>query len=187
LSTPFIISYVALWLLVLILSVAVVALYHHFGQMYLGSREGRQTQGPEQEKRLKSFSGRTVSGTSLDLPLLDTPTVLLFAETHCKLCTAMQPEMQLFARSHDDVQLVVMCGGDSTPEVSEWAREIASDVPILVDEGQRQTARYAVGITPFAVAIGADGVVQAKGIVNDYDGLKYYAQLTSLAELESVV
>jgi hypothetical protein len=186
-STPFIASYVVLWVLVVVLSIAIIALYSHFGQMYLGSREGRQTQGPEQEKSLRPYAGSLVSGGTLSLPIPNTPTVVVFAETHCKICSAMRPEFRQFALANDEVSLVVICGGASEDAIRTWAAEISSDVAVVLDQGQRQTARYGIGITPFAVAVGADGVVRAKGIVNDYDGLTYFAQLTSLSALDAAV
>ena len=186
-SGPLIASYAVLWALVLVLSVAVFALYHHFGKMYLGSREGRQSQGPEQGKRLAHVAARTVRGDPIDLPLADEAAVVLFADTTCKLCTSLRPDMRRFADASDDVRLLVVCGGDTEEAIAKWAAEIAEEVPVVLDVRQKLTTRYAVGITPFMVAVGDDGVVQSKGLVNDYDGFVFYAQMALEAREDSLV
>jgi AhpC/TSA family len=187
LSGPLIASYAVLWALVLVLSVAVFALYHHFGKMYLGSREGRQSQGPEQGKRLAHVAARTIRGDSIELPLADEAAVVLFADTTCKLCDSLRPDMRRFAEASDDVRLLVVCGGDSEEAIAKWAAEIREEVPVVLDVRQKLTTRYAVGITPFMVAVGDDGVVQAKGLVNDYDGFVFYAQMALEAREDSLV
>ena len=43
-SEALLVSYAALWALVLAIAVGLLALYRHFGEMYLTSREGRVTE-----------------------------------------------------------------------------------------------------------------------------------------------
>ena len=43
-------TYIALWLLVVVLAVGVYALYYHFGEMYLTSPEGRATKDLRSER-----------------------------------------------------------------------------------------------------------------------------------------
>ena len=67
-SGPLLGSYIALWILVAVLSVAVFALYHHFGQMYLNSREGRETQGPDLGATPPESMGLTSSAGASPFP-----------------------------------------------------------------------------------------------------------------------
>jgi hypothetical protein len=67
---PLLVSYAALWIVVIVMA---IALYHHFGEMYLNSREGRQNQGPDVDSELKPLGARDVAGASLRLPTTGTP------------------------------------------------------------------------------------------------------------------
>ena len=49
-SEALLVSYAALWALVLAIAVGLLALYRHFGEMYLTSREGRVTQDPRSRR-----------------------------------------------------------------------------------------------------------------------------------------
>jgi AhpC/TSA family len=172
-STALLVSYIALWVLVLVLAVGLFALYHHFGELYLNSRDGRASQGPELQKPLRRANVRATSGTYVDLPSTGVPTVLLFADTDCRLCEELIPDVRRLAGDRTDVALSVVCGG-AEPRVQEWARDLSTEVPVVPDPGQVLTARYGIALTPFAVAVDANGTVKNKGIVNDGDGLSYF-------------
>lgn len=182
-TTPFLVSYIALWLLVGILIVAVFALYHHFGQMYLNSREGREAHGPDPLQPLAAIDGIDVDGFPTSLPDIGRPTFLLFATTDCPLCTDLFPAINDFAERRSDIAMAVVCGGDRE-EVAEWARGLSDVVTVVPDPRQRLAARYRIGITPFLVAVDREGVVQMRGIVNSLAGLERGAQATREGDQE---
>jgi hypothetical protein len=173
LSTPFLISYVALWILALVSAIAVVALYQHFGNMYLTSREGRSTQGPQHGKRISELEARAFNGRVVNLPEAQ-PTVLVFTETSCTVCGYRRAEFARFAAEQENVALVLLCGGPDEDSIRTWAAEIPN-VAVVPDVGSRRTIHYDVGITPFVVAVDREGIVRGKGLVNDYEALVLYA------------
>jgi hypothetical protein len=173
-STVFLVSYIALWALVTVLSIGLFALYHHFGEMYLNSRDGRQNQGPETNRPLRLAQLMTISGNRIELPQAGSPCLVFFSDTACRLCENLVPDLTRLSRERTDLALTVICGG-SEDNVREWARSIGGYVPVVADPVQVLTARYGVGMTPFAIAVDAKGLVKGKGLVNDGDGLSSLA------------
>lgn len=162
-SGPFIVSYIALWILVVILGVAVFALYHHFGQLYLNSPDGRVNQGPEAGKALEPLIARTPGGP-LSLPD-GTATVLAFMEIDCLLCSDLRYHLRQYAAENHDVRVIAIVGGEADA-ISEFAIPMGERVTIVPDVGGKITSGYGVAVFPFAVAIDPSGIVQAKDIVN---------------------
>src|SRR5215210_5699136 len=95
------VSYIVLWVLVIVLGLLVVLLYRQLGILYLGSAEGVSrdglavgTQAPDFELsdqtgrryRLGDFRGRRV--------------LLLFGSPSCEPCRRLMPQLQEFAREH---------------------------------------------------------------------------------------
>lgn len=167
-------SYALLWGLLAIVSVSVFALYHHFGQMYLTSREGRENQGPAEGTALRRVEATDIDGVPVLLPPRGVPALLVFTSTTCPVCEAVRADLIRTTRDEPGVKVYVFCHG-STPAVREWAGELADVATVLADQRLRLTARYEVGVTPFGIAVGADGAVKARGIVNDGDGLRALA------------
>jgi methylamine dehydrogenase accessory protein MauD len=174
---PLLASYIVLWVLVGVLAVAVFAIYHHFGQMYLNSREGRQTQGPEEREPLRRSVVEDLIGQRLEIPRVGRRTLVLFAGTDCPLCGELLPELRAFVLEHDDIEPVVICAGEKE-KVRAWARDLPDVTRVVADPRQRVTARYRIGVMPFVVAADDAGVVRAKGIVNDRNALEYLAAAT---------
>lgn len=168
-SGPVLVSYVALWVVVVVMAVALFALYHHFGEMYLGTREGRSSQGPAMRRALRPLEAVSVAGTPVSLPRPGSPALLVFADTGCKVCSKLRPDLVQLRREWPEVDVVAVCGG--TPDdVRAWAAEL-DGVPVVPDPGNAAMARYRVGLSPFAVAVDATGVVRSKGVASTREGL----------------
>jgi Redoxin len=173
-------SYVALWVLVVVLAVALLALYSHFGQVYLSSREGRENQGPKLGDKLPALRERTLHGDQVQLPA-GRPALILVASTDCPECEKLkQPLQQLAATA--DVDVAVLCAGQRS-QVTAWARGLQPPVQVIVDKNFARASAMGVGVTPFMVGIGPDGVVRAKGLVNRDEGLHLF--LEAVLDVES--
>lgn len=168
--TAFLVSYVLLWLLTAGLVIAVFALYHHFGQMYLNSREGRESQGPAEGAAFQPLATEDISGTARVLPLLEQAALVIFVSVTCPLCAALRAALLRLADSHPHLPTLVICEGHPRL-VRAWAGELADVVPVVADPRGRISARYRIDALPFCVAVGDDGAVRARGLVNDYEGL----------------
>ncbi|MGH2442582.1 MAG: hypothetical protein ACRDFX_05410 [Chloroflexota bacterium] len=93
-------SYVALWIVVAVQFLATFALYHHFGQMYLGSEKGRDAQGPKVESRFKPLDTWDIVGHPVVLPVPGAAAITLFTSTSCPLCDKLRPQLRSFADAH---------------------------------------------------------------------------------------
>jgi len=179
-TSPFLASYIVLWVVMVVQSVAIFALYHHFGQVYLQSREGRATQGPAVDTSLKRLDVQDVMGTPLSLPMIGRPLLMVFATTTCPLCDKLRPALGYVAESAGDVEVLVICGGEREV-VRRWAQDLGARVRVVPDPGYRIAAHYTVGLTPFGVGTDRDGMVRAKGLVNDQERLEGMVQDTLFA------
>lgn len=171
----FLASYAALWVLVVVLVVALLALYNHFGSMYLSSREGRAQQGPTLGAAAPAFSAAALDGGEVRLPS-GRPALLLLASTDCPECARLAGPLRETAERHGErLDVVVLCGGPQQ-RVLAWAAErgLARDprVRVVPDRNFRRAADLRVGITPFLVGVDGRGVVRTKGLVNGEDGLR---------------
>lgn len=173
--TLFEVSYAVLWILVLVLGAAVFALYHHFAELYLASREGRASQGPEVGSSINRL--RLAGGRDYELQL-GQPTLLLFTSTTCKICEKLRVDIGQFAARRPDIAIDVLCAG-SGREVSDWARALPSRVRVFGDRGYKVAATLGIGMTPFVVGVDAAGQVRVKGLVNEEFGLQWAADETS--------
>lgn len=180
-SPFFLVSYVLLWVLVVVLLVGVFALYHHFGQMYMNTREGREAQGPKEGQALKRVEAADLGGTARILPEPGRPAVIVFGSTDCGLCEKLRPDVLRLARERDDdVQVTAVVAGHPQA-VRGWAAELDGAVPVVPDPRSHITAAYGIDALPFVVTVGRDGVVRGGGIVNDHEGLRIAAHEAAMA------
>jgi hypothetical protein len=157
-------SYVALWVLVVVLAAAVLALYNHFGAMYFSSKEGRAQQGPAPGTRLEAFSVRTLDDVEVTVAARR-PALLLLASTDCPECGKLTSPLQRVAEEEAGrLDVVVLCGGPRG-RVVEWARDhaLGSPLHVVYDKNFRRAGDLGVGITPFLVGVDAHGTVQTRG------------------------
>jgi hypothetical protein len=164
------VSYLILWALVGVLTLAVFGLYHHFGEMYLSSREGRSAQGPSRDELLPGARVTDVDGQDVAIGAQGAAQVLLFASTTCRLCKELTEDLAALA-SEGAVDVIVICSGEGS-RVRQWAGQL-DPCRVVLDSGLRLATRYRIGITPFFVSVASDGVVRERGIVNDALGLEY--------------
>jgi hypothetical protein len=165
-SAPFIVTYVALWVLVLVIGAAVLVLFHMEGQRYLESREGRREQGPDRDRPLPAATWPGVDGGQVSLPAPGVPNLVVFAATSCRPCAELRPHIEAFAGQHLELAVTVVCAGGPA-EVREWTAGLGERVCVVADVDGHITAGLRIGLTPFSVAVDALGVVRDKGIVND--------------------
>lgn len=180
-NTIFWASYIMLWLLVGTLSFGVWALYHHFGQMYLSTPESRANQGPTEGAPLRTLEAETIDGASLVLPV-DNASLLIFVSTDCGVCKAIREGIPRIVEAHPDLLVFVICKGHPRM-VGAWSSGLESLVPVVADRQGRIGTRYSVDLVPFCVAVGKEGIVRARGLVNSYDSLER-AAVEALSDLE---
>jgi hypothetical protein len=183
LSAPLVVSIYVMWGLLLVLAVAVFALYRHFGQLYVNSPQGREDQGPAVGSALLSIARPDTDGGEILLPTTR-PTLILFVATTCDLCSALRDQLNALGPHADVLDTVALCAG-ALPDVRAWASRTPGYVRVVHDKRSSAANRYEVNGTPFVVAVGHDGRVRAKGVVNDRGGLAWAAEEALSAATEN--
>jgi peroxiredoxin len=173
---PWLVSYGVLWVLVGLQLVAIFALYHHFGELYFKTPEGREAQGPKVGISLSRKDMFSLAADRVTVPDLGASTVLVFASTKCPLCSRLRPDLAEFARESREVRTLVICSGDREA-VEKWATELDGAVPVIPDPGHHLAMSYDVSILPYCVGIDDAGVVRSAGLINTQRGLREAAEL----------
>lgn len=173
-QTFLLVALCVVWALLIVLAGAVFALYRHFGQMYLSSPAGRTEQGPEIGTPLLSISRESVDGQQAMLPAPG-PSVVLFADTSCDLCSAIRDKLSVLDPYSGKLHVVVFCAG-LKQDVAAWAARTPGYVQVSWDDRATAAQHYRVSTLPFAIAVGLGGEVRAKSIVNGDEGLLWAAE-----------
>jgi len=136
-------SYVLLWVAVLALSFAVVALLRQVGVLHarlhpLGVHFGGE--GPDLGALAAPVTGVPYDETDLTLIAFTSPT--------CEVCAELRPSLAAIARDYHDVRVHVVDLGDSTRSTFD---------------------SFNVRSTPYVVAVDRDGAVRGRGIANSLE------------------
>jgi len=175
------ISAVASWILLIMIAIAVLALYRHFGQLYMNKPENKTGQGPEVGSSVLSFGRKSVEGKDLYLPDAQ-PTVLVFADTDCELCAQIRDELAHYDLSTSLARVLVLCSGRQA-DVTAWARPLSGRVEVVWDQRASLASRYEVNGTPFAIVVDGEGVVAGKSIINGRAGIDWALKLAEEPQL----
>lgn len=168
--TALLVSTIVSWILLLLLSLAVLALYRHFGQLYINSPAGKVEQGPELGSHLLTISDNDQNGRPITLPTPG-PVAVIFTDTECTLCATVRVELRAFADA-PDAFAVVFCSGRSQ-DVDAWSQGLPENVAVVHDRRSMYANKYEVNGTPFAIVAGSEGLVHSKAIVNGADGVRW--------------
>jgi methylamine dehydrogenase accessory protein MauD len=173
------ISYIVLWVLVLVLGVLVLLLYRQLGIMYLGSAEGVSRDGLERGTRAPDFSLTDQYG---ELQRLNNyrgrAVLLLFGSPHCSPCRILLPQLHDWARAHPDVA-VLWLNAASPEESLKFVSDTGATIPVAPYAPEENLMdRYRVRVTPFMFFVDENGIIRTKGLVNTKAGVDlYYKEL----------
>src|SRR5438105_10406809 len=129
-GTIWIISYVALWVLVLALGLLVLLLYRQLGIMYLGTAEGVSRDGLPRGTVAPDFTLTDQYGHAQSLTAYrGRPTALIFGSPSCGPCRLLIPQLHDWARKHPDISVLWL--NAATPEESErFVSEVGATLPV---------------------------------------------------------
>jgi methylamine dehydrogenase accessory protein MauD len=172
--TPWwLVSYVALWLVVLFLAFLLLGALRALGllrwrleqlEATTPSRTGRG--GLKPGKRAPDFTLPCVAGGEVSLhDFAGRRVFLVFTQSGCKPCHKVAPELN---RLHDagNVQVLVVNNGEAEA-TQNWAAEVKARFPVLRQQQFSVSKRYEMYATPFAFLIDERGVIASKGIINN--------------------
>jgi len=134
------------------------------------SRIGRD--GLRLGTRAPAFTLERVGGGTFGLgELAGRRHLVVFTQPGCGPCSRVMPALNALERK-GETQVVAVCEGDPE-ETAAWVEEHAATFPVLRQERREVSRRYEVLATPFAFLIDEEGVVAAKGIVNDDQHVRF--------------
>ena len=138
-------SYVVLWALVVVLSVAVVALLRQIGVLHarlhpLGANFAGE--GPALESPAPQLSEVDYGAAPL--------TLLAFTSPGCEVCKVLKPSFDALRRGYPEIQL--------------------REVDLEVARGTFDA--FNIRSTPYAVAVDSSGVVRGRGVVNSLEQIE---------------
>jgi methylamine dehydrogenase accessory protein MauD len=165
-------SYVVLWLVVIALSVVVVALARQIGTLHLrlGPRGALEMddEGPALGDAPESFDLTTIDGRSVSVGGPGEAQLLMFVSPGCMVCEQVLPSINVLARS-----------GSLTPYVLtdvdgfETERAFApKHLPAPVASAPEVARSYGVPGTPYILVLDRNGIVRAKGTVNNLEQIE---------------
>jgi methylamine dehydrogenase accessory protein MauD len=165
------VSTVLLWLAVGVLALLVLALARQVGVLHervapLGAL--MLDQGPKVGERAPIFEVKDLFGRPTRLGgLRGRPLLLLFVSSTCPVCKKILPIALRLAREENlDLALI----GDEREEDLRRLAQGLAEVQVLNAPEVGQV--YKVGKIPYAVLIDPEGVIRAKGLVNNREHLE---------------
>jgi methylamine dehydrogenase accessory protein MauD len=169
------ISYIVLWVFVIVLALLVVLLYRQLGIMYLGSAEGVSRDGLDRGKAAPEFNlvdqydrPQRLSGYR------GKPTVLVFGSPHCSPCRILLPQLNDWTKAHPEVG-VLWLNAASPEESLKFVSDTGAEIPVAAYSPQENLLdKYRVRVTPFMFFLDENGVIRAKGLVNTKSGVDLY-------------
>ncbi|MES2498841.1 MAG: methylamine dehydrogenase accessory protein MauD [Pseudomonadota bacterium] len=112
-------------------------------------------------------------------------TLVFFVSPTCPMCKSMLPIVTSIAREHaDTTQLVLASDGDEPAQMKMIVQQKLADHPFVLST--ELGIAHGVGKLPYAVLLGADGTVAAKGLVNNREHVEslFEAQRTGIASIQ---
>jgi methylamine dehydrogenase accessory protein MauD len=168
-------SYVALWIVVLLLSVGLAALAGQIGILYrrlepAGARI--MNAGPTIGEPVAPFVGVDIFGREVKLPGSDgRATLLMFVSPGCVMCDEVLPALKSVARQEKRYLSVVLASfsGNDTSNKAYVAQQDLSRWPYVFSF--ELAHRFAVSGAPYALLMDGEGVLRTKGLVNSREHL----------------
>jgi len=165
-----------LWCVVIVLALVVLALARQVGVLHERvSPAGAlmPTTGPKVGERTPAATYRDLSGGEVIVggPGPDgRATLVLWISPTCPVCRALVPTALSMSQA-ERLRLVFASDGDKLASHQAYASDLGiASYPYVVS--QALGMGYAVSKLPFAVLIGADGVLRSKGLVNTREHLE---------------
>jgi methylamine dehydrogenase accessory protein MauD len=163
-------SYAVLWLLVVVLCVVVVALARQIGALHLrlGPRGALEVdgEGPPLGEAMTPIAATDLRGRGVTIGGAGEPSLLLFVSPGCGICEQVLPALDAIGRHSEFTPVVVTdaAHGEAALAAQGTKAAIVSSLDVV--------RAYAIPGTPYVVILDENGVVVAKGTVNNLEQLE---------------
>lgn len=186
------ISQILIWVFILVLAGAVLALARQVGVLHariapVGART--MAKGPQPGEAVPKVSGRTLAGTRMDIAAALSPgslRLLLFVSPTCPVCKALLPTARKLAEQ-EGLDLILV--GDGEEEEYRAMAERYGIAPERFINGPPVGRAFQVGKLPHAVLISEQGIIVAQGLVNTREHLEslIVAHETGLSSVQEYI
>jgi methylamine dehydrogenase accessory protein MauD len=165
-------SYVALWVLVGVLCLVVVALARQIGTLHLrlGPRGALEMddEGPALGEGRPPIESSDLEGNVVTVGGRGAEQFLLFVSPGCMVCEQVMPSIGAVGEATGKRPLVLTDLDETETRLAFQHKRVAA--PIIASSESFRT--YEVPGTPYVVVLDAHGVVQAKGTVNNLEQME---------------
>ena len=170
------VSYVLLWVLVLLLLGTVLALARQIGLIYrrlppVYARD--MAEGPAIGSSMPILPATALAGGELQIGgPAKARRLYVFVGAGCSVCDELAPALASFARHDRDEAELILVGvaGDANSSAAFVDRHGLGRIPYAL--APDASATYGVTGTPFAILIDPAGTVEAKGLPNHLEHLE---------------
>ena|ERR1700676_644644 len=184
-NTMMLVSYLALWALVLLLVFAIAVLGRQIGLLHdrLGPAGARMTNvGPQIGELVPARSVTDIFGRRIELGGASAkPTMVTFLSALCPACADVAPALRsLWKNERRGINFFIVSVGGNEEENRDFiARFGFQDIPFVLSP--ELGIAYKILSPPYGLFLDKTGVVKAKGIVNQSEHLE---SLLNAAELD---
>jgi hypothetical protein len=159
-DTLFIVSYIALWLLVVVLWLLVVGLIR---SVYDLRAQVEQLVG-QPERRAPTFRVPLLNGEILESgDLASHAYALLFVTPTCPMCREAMTNLGPVRKRVGD-QIVILCNGDRD-KAERLAELVPRDVRFGLDEGGAVGKQFGINAAPMTVVVDGEGWIRSMGSI----------------------
>lgn len=171
-----IISNILLWIVILALLLTVLALSRQIGILYeriapMGAL--MLDQGPKVGDVAPRFSLDALSGASISVGIsaYNKSQLLFFLSPTCPVCKKLLPILKSISVSEGSwLELVFASDGDRPEQIEFYRRAGLTDFPYVLSTELGMA--FKIGRLPYAILIGEDGRIRAKGLVNSREQIE---------------
>jgi len=163
------VSNLILWVAVIALTLTVLALARQIGVLHerlapMGALI--MDTGPKVGTPAPSFELPTLDGTMLQTGGVSARSrMLFFLSPDCPVCKKLLPVLRSLSRAErGTLDIVLASDGEAAEHSAFYAREKLAPFPYVLST--ELGMRFRISKLPYAVVIGPDGIIKAKGLVN---------------------
>lgn len=178
-TTPWLISYLVLWAVVLGIGFLLLGTLRSLGllqwrfdelQATRPVRKGREGLPPGKEAPDFTLPSTTNGDVSLR-DFAGRKVLLVFTQSGCGPCHDIAPELNRL-HAQDEFQVLVVNNGEPN-ETQAWVEEGEACFPVVTQSEWEVSKKYQVFATPYAFVVDEHGVIAAKGIAGSPQYLRY--------------
>ena len=173
-STPALVSYLVLWLLVLLVIAAVVLMARQIGLIHarmppVGSM--MTSNGPDLGEAFPERNEEALNGSTVRLGgSRASAQLLVFMRPRCAACSEVAPAVRTIARREHDLETVVVMDAQGDPARQFGRRSKLDSIPMVASEDL--VHEMMIMSSPFAIYLDTGGIVRAKGGINTLQQLE---------------